>query len=374
LVILVGIAITSIKGNNGLLSKALLARNRYKNAKDNEVNILDSYEAKISEASRDGLGSSIHITIDGEEYFAAGVNTTRDGESIESTFNGDGISVPNSNGNINMNITIKKKVTNFDYTGGEQTYTVPVDGYYLLESWGAQGGNTIQKIGGYGGYSAGIVYLKSSTTLYINVGGKGLGDGTHTARKGGYNGGGDATSDGDGNTRQGSGGGATHIAMQTGLLSSLSNNIDSILIVAGGGGGASANAAIMPVSGGAGGGFKGTSGETYVEGSFICTGTGGTQTTGYLFGQGDNAIVAGAGGGYYGGNSTYYSAGGGSGYIGNPLLTSYKTYTKHMAGYNVATSDDDSTKTISTTNVSSTPTADYAKSGNGYARITFISY
>lgn len=298
LVILVGIAITSIKGNNGLLSKALLARNRYKNAKDNEVNILDSYEAKISEASRDGLGSSIHITIDGEEYFAAGVNTTRDGESIESTFNGDGISVPNSNGNINMNITIKKKVTNFDYTGGEQTYTVPVDGYYLLESWGAQGGNTIQKIGGYGGYSAGIVYLKSSTTLYINVGGKGLGDGTHTARKGGYNGGGDATSDGDGNTRQGSGGGATHIAMQTGLLSSLSNNIDSILIV----------------------------------------------------------------------------AGGGSGYIGNPLLTSYKTYTKHMAGYNVATSDDDSTKTISTTNVSSTPTADYAKSGNGYARITFISY
>ena len=132
----------------------------------------------------------------------------------------------------------------------------------------------VQKIGGYGGYSAGIVYLKSSTTLYINVGGKGLGDGTHTARKGGYNGGGDATSDGDGNTRQGSGGGATHIAMQTGLLSSLSNNIDSILIVAGGGGGASANAALAQVYGGAGGGFKGNSGETFMKKSYNWTGTG----------------------------------------------------------------------------------------------------
>lgn len=62
------------------------------------------------------------------------------------------------------------------------------------------------------------------------------------------------------------------------------------------------------------------------------------------------------------------------GYIGNDRLISNLEYTKHMTGYNVKTSENESTKTISTTNVSSTPTADYAKSGNGYARITFISY
>lgn len=43
-----------------------------------------------------------------------------------------------------------------------------------------------------------------------------------------------------------------------------------------------------------------------------------------------------------------------------------------MTCYNCTTSNDESTKTISTTNVSSTATSDYAKSGNGYARITFI--
>ena len=62
------------------------------------------------------------------------------------------------------------------------------------------------------------------------------------------------------------------------------------------------------------------------------------------------------------------------GYIGNKKLISNSVYTKHMTGYKVATSEDTSTKTISTTNVSSTPTADYAKLGNGYARITFVSY
>ena len=58
---------------------------------------------------------------------------------------------------------------------------------------------------------------------------------------------------------------------------------------------------------------------------------------------------------------------GGSGYIGNRLL-----FNKHMTGYNVETSDDESTKTITTTNVSEEPMSDYAKKGNGYAKITCL--
>lgn len=77
---------------------------------------------------------------------------------------------------------------------------------------------------------------------------------------------------------------------------------------------------------------------------------------------------SGGGGGYYGGaGATWAGASGGSGYIGNSILTD-----KHMAGYNVETSSDISTKTISVTQVSETPQADTAKKGNGFAKITLV--
>ena len=44
-----------------------------------------------------------------------------------------------------------------------------------------------------------------------------------------------------------------------------------------------------------------------------------------------------------------------------------------MYCYNCQESSEDSTKTISTTCTSATPTENCAKSGNGYARITLIS-
>ena len=57
-----------------------------------------------------------------------------------------------------------------------------------------------------------------------------------------------------------------------------------------------------------------------------------------------------------------------SGYIGNSFLTNKTTYC-----YNCATSNEISTKNISTTCTSSTPTENCSKQGNGYARITLIS-
>ena len=44
-----------------------------------------------------------------------------------------------------------------------------------------------------------------------------------------------------------------------------------------------------------------------------------------------------------------------------------------MYCYNCEESSDESTKTISTTNVSSDPISGSAKIGNGYAKITLIS-
>lgn len=76
---------------------------------------------------------------------------------------------------------------------------------------------------------------------------------------------------------------------------------------------------------------------------------------------------AGGGGGFYGGGGGV-SGGGGSGYINTSKLTNACMY-----GYNVSTSSATETKTYSTTNVSETPTSNYAKAGNGAARITPVN-
>lgn len=275
----------------------------------------------------------------------------------------------------------------FDYTGSVQTLNVEKDGYYKIETWGAQGGSYSDSCyGGYGGYSSGILSLSSgSDSLSIYVGGTGIGGAEHTTRYGGYNGGGNATPDSDEHTRQSSGGGATHIAQSSGLLSSLSSSKDKIIIVASGGGGGSGNAAIACAIGGSGGGISGSNGALYYESSNINGyGIGGTQTAGGgysgstasagygAFGQGGSSLFAGGGGGLYGGGCTNTTGGGGSGYIGNSLLVLSTSITKHMTCYNCTTSTDESTYTLSNTCVNSTATTDCSKQGNGYAKITYL--
>ena len=255
----------------------------------------------------------------------------------------------------------------FDYTGGEQTFIAPMSGTYKLETWGAQGGSRNGYKGGYGGYSYGNIILKRSDEVYINVGGSG------SNLNGGYNGGGSRSNDSS-SWVAGSGGGATHIATKSGTLTTFGNNKNNILIVSGGGGGSSmSTGGVFSANGGSGGGYVGVS---------IQKSTGGSQTSGGLdakgvinssFGKGASCYNEGAGGGgFYGGGSGShseigYSGAGGSGYIGNTLLTE-----KSMYCYNCATSAEESTKTISTTCTSATPTANCAKQGNGYARITLI--
>ena len=273
-------------------------------------------------------------------------------------------------------------VFSFDYTGGEQTFVAPVSGTYKLETWGAQGGNSIAdgsnyETGGKGGYSSGYIKLNANDTSYINVGGRGS-DGKLKSNDslGGYNGGGNGHWDKMDDEASGGGGGITHIATKSGLLNSLENYKNNIYIVSGGGGGAA-----WIFTSGNGGGYKGTTGyrsETLHSQSA-------TQLDGYKFGQGGAGSDSygtpggGGGGGYYGGYGGYIEnkndfsidaipGAGGSGYIGNPLLKD-----KVMYCYNCEESNEESTKTISTTCSEETPTSYCAKKGNGYARITLVS-
>lgn len=261
-------------------------------------------------------------------------------------------------------------------SSGEYAYVIPMAGIYKLEVWGAQGGSNSTVLGGYGGYSKGMATLAKGTTLYINVGG------TTSTNVGGFNGGANG-----GSSSGYGGGGATHIATLSGRLTGLENNKTNILIVAGGGGGADNWS--DGAQGGYGGGFQGVAG-TWTASTSMTWALGGTQTAGGVcntsgaaynsepgaFGIGGVASQwgGGGGGGYYGGaggnsGSSWVSAGGGgSGYIGNALLND-----KYMYCYNCTTSNDTNTKTYTTTNVSDTPTADYAKKGSGASKITFMS-
>ena len=234
----------------------------------------------------------------------------------------------------------------FDYTGGEQTFTAPVNGTYKLEVWGAQGGTDSNNYhGGYGGYSSGTMNLSTSDKIYIYVGEKGktLNSSGHSGVLYAYPNSGNVrvNSPDTNNINFSTGGGSTHILNSSGNLFQFSSTLNKVLIVAGGGG---------TQNSGGNSGSNGTAGN---------------------FGLSELTNPSGScgGGGYYGGGTSWGSAGGGgSGYIGNTLLTE-----KSMYCYNCQESNEISTKTISTTCTSATPTANCAKQGNGYARITLIS-
>ncbi len=288
-------------------------------------------------------------------------------------------------------------VFNFDYTGAEQTFTAPVSGTYKLETWGSQVGSINENyIGGVGGYSNGYITLGENQKLFIQVGGSGDSKLPSTEKiLGGYNGGGTGYSNYDVHISS-SGGGATHMALCSGLLSELPSDVEKIVLVSGGGGGSYSDQAYIG-SGGAGGGYKGTVSSdfsssrqnqlpseagTQLSGGhwgryYSSTYDGLSDKANGSFGKGGyidvissiDTIIGGGGGGFYGGGASYQSAGaGGSGYIGNSLLTN-----KVMYCHNCEESNEESTKTISTTCSEETPTENCAKKGNGYARITLVS-
>lgn len=259
-------------------------------------------------------------------------------------------------------------VQSFAYVGGVQRFTAPVNGVYKLEAVGARGGtcaNYGSGTDGFGGYGKGFVKLKKGETIYVCVGGKGGNGGggykDDTRAAGGYNGGGNGGihrewfDDGGWHYGKGAGGGgATHFAKVTGTLQSI-GSAENVLLVAGGGGGevmgSSNNYTI-----GRGGGASGTAGGNS---------DGGTQTSGYAFGKGQDGMYkydgwsqqgnGGAGGGLYGGYANQYTeipfgGAGGSGYIGGvPAITHKgKTYSPDwITGYSEA-------------------------NGNGYAMVTLV--
>ena len=210
------------------------------------------------------------------------------------------------------------------YSGDEELYIANETATYILEVWGAQGGNGNTFTGGLGGYSYGEIDLNAGDVLYVNVGGKGKTATYGNGVSGGYNGGGSAYANQNG-AQYGAGGGASHIATKSGVLADLSSYQSDVLIVGGGGGGAGYYGS-GGCDGADGGGLVGDDNKGYS--TSVAWSYGGSQSAGGSgrrgsggFGYGaiqSNSQGCGGGGGWYGGGADSYEWGGagGSGYIG----------------------------------------------------------
>lgn len=213
-----------------------------------------------------------------------------------------------------------------NYTGGQQTWTVPQGiTSATFAAYGAKGG-TWGASGGNGGSAVATIAVIPQDLYTIVVGGAGAVGGA------GYNGGG---ADGGGAFHGGGGGGASDVRSAG---AALANRI----LVAGGGGGAST---FSNSGGGAGGGLTGNGGGT--EAGYGTAGGGGTQSGGGggggagccgsggaagSLGTGGNGGSAsagsgggGGGGGYYGGGGGGDNAGGGGGSGFGPAGTTFGT-------------------------------------------------
>lgn len=287
-----------------------------------------------------------------------------------------------------LTVTIPTKIQTGDilncpYSGSMKSVILP-KGTYVLECWGAQGGNGTGNTsypGGKGGYSKGTITLDKKTNLYLYTGGQGLGGTTYNSSGattvGGFNGGGSATSQ---NSR-GSGGGGTDIRIGT-------DSLYARVLVAGGGSGSSG---YVSVAGFAGGGISGkaygntdsTTGTSYyggggsqTEGGAIAPYNGNYATAG-SFGQGGNYNAksntyygSGGGGGWYGGGGAVGIGGGGSGYMYTASSASYYPSGCLLNSQYYLTNA--TTLAGNTAFTSPAGTSETGHAGNGYIRITVI--
>lgn len=167
--------------------------------------------------------------------------------------------------NIKNIIETDKKVV-FSYTGNVQEYVVPESGYYKIECWGASGGNAGTAIGGKGAYTNGIIYLSKDEVIYVYVGEEGKeGQPAGNEMNGSYNGGGPC-----GTTNAwgwlSTGGGSTDIRLSNGNWDDFDSLKSRIMVAAGGGGACRMNGtgSWMDVYGGYGGTISGGSGNSAV--------------------------------------------------------------------------------------------------------------
>ncbi|HCP7309495.1 TPA: hypothetical protein OFA51_003669, partial [Clostridioides difficile] len=214
----------------------------------------------------------------------------------------------------------------FNYTGTEQSIILS-PGKYVIECWGACGGNFPDfKSCAKGGYSAGILTLKESTKFYIYVGQGGYAKGANgiETRRSGFNGAGGINCYTSTSTGYYSlaGGGSTDIRLVGGAWDNPQGLLSRIMVAGGAGGSYGTGYYSL----GHGGGSNGNNGISNANKYFAGGGSqfqgGSTFNSLYngsfgVSGVGDSISGTGGGGGWYCGAGIDYRefGGGGSSYI-----------------------------------------------------------
>ena len=267
LIILAGVSISLVLGQDGVVQKAKAGRDNYAEAarvENEQLANVDAFSIGIGDTIEPKVEGMISNMTGGDLDISATVSLTSQGRTeidfentkyvfktssdplgvTDSSLYSDGtiteanttIKKAKSAGTYYLHVLLAEKNGNkqeiiseqtatsvgkkdFNYTGSAQDITL-IPGNYKLEVWGAEGGTytSYSVPGGKGGYSVGNVKLDAETNLYIYSGG------TTTSDRGGYNGGSNAVTRGFG------GGGATDIRIN-------GNTLYDRVIVAGGGGG-----------------------------------------------------------------------------------------------------------------------------------------
>ena len=239
---------------------------------------------------------------------------------------------------VQREITLSNQTVNFNYTGSQQTWTVPNGVYSItvtLNGAGADAGTSSGSSngnGGLGGKVQGTYGVTPGQILYIYVGGN-----PNCIGCAGWNGGGLGVVSSNGTYGSSGGGGASDIRIGG---TSLSNRV----FVAGGGGGGGCYCACCGYgNGGNGGGLNGGDGDyafgstwdfnAGLGGSQISGGQGGISTNNGTLGQGGNGNYygGGGGGGYYGGGGGNQDIGGGG---GSSYASPSATNVVHTSGVN----------------------------------------
>ena len=341
LLILAGVTINGIFNNNGLFSKVINSKEETLKSQSLEELKLKVNEIQLEKKGQVSLKDiAISLKNDTENKYIVSVDSNSNENSEDEQFeNSNKIYVIYKNYKFiidnNFEISSINKIDNetgeipkygekieFDYTGNYQEYKIKESGYYRIQCWGANGGNSTRNgktgaLGGNGGYTSGVIYLEKGEKIYIYVGGHGEDAVAKKDSPNGYNGGGLGTWDHEDDEAAGAGGGATDIRLVANDWDNFESLKSRIMVAAGGGG------ATNLTAGGAGGGLEGLTNRTKSQP--------GTQISGYQFGigqdgygTGDSNGVAGSGGGYYGGTTSDYSDNAEAGAGGSSYVSGYE--------------------------------------------------
>ena len=345
LIIIILIAVNMVQRSvNDTMDKTVIANaGSYIKAVNNHISIEgisdDEYDDTVILVK---LADEYGIKVSGTKP-SSGKLVVKDGEVTDACLIYDDYSVTYHNGVMGE---VKKGkcdasiVYDFEFTGEVKTFTVPVDGKYKIELWGAKGGTGATGTtyyGGYGAYTSGVTDLVKGRDLYVYVGGAGQdhASNSNVLCDGGWNGGGAGGQDNGNNDSGGGGGGATDVALtysdvyydstEKTYTRSDESYASRIMVAAGGGGGAWDT--VQPGSGSHAGNLS-VVGLVVFHGSGQVQNTKGTQTDGYAFGYGQSGSYkaygdakGGGGAGYYSGYNTDW---GGQGVGGTSYISGYK--------------------------------------------------